>query len=149
MNNKLKSPGKTKSEATMLVICLLLFSGCGMKTGAETAQMTADETLQSAVEENTVSINLDEMDALSDSDEKSEKYCAYLEQITIKDFADQEGIESAKAAVSYDEGTEQYSIEVSLETNGQVDSEQIEDYKTYLGKSFSAVTLLVDGEALR
>lgn len=129
-------------------MCLLLLSGCGAESGAEVTQSAADEALQSAVEVSTVSIDLDEMDTFSDADEKSGKYCTYLEQITEKDFAAEDGIESADAQVSYDEGTEQYSIEVLLKTNGKVDSERIEVYKTYLGKTFSAVTLLVDGEAV-
>lgn len=138
MNNKSKCLRKIMPEVTVLVSCLLLLTGCGIKADAETAK--------AALEENTVSINLDEMDADSEPAEKSEKYRDYLERITVEDFADQEGIESADAVVSYDEATEQYSVEVSLKTNGKVDSGKIEDYKSYLNKSFSAVTLVVDGE---
>ncbi len=50
--------------------------------------------------------------------------------------------------VSYDEGTEQYSIELTIETNGKVDSEKIEDYKTYLGKTYADVILIIDGEVM-
>lgn len=121
---------KNRVKVLLIPMCLLLLTGCGAKSGAEIAQ----------------TINLDEMDTNSDLAEKSEKYRDYLEQITVKDFADQEGIESADAVISYDEGTEQYSIEVSLKTNGKVDSGQIEDYKAWLNKSFSAVALVVDGE---
>lgn len=140
MNYKSKRLRKIMSEVTMLVGCLLLLTGCGMKSDTEAAK--------TALEENTVSINLDEMEADSDSVEKSEKYRDYLERITVEDFADQEGIEAADAVVSYDEATEQYSVEVSLKTNGKIDSGQIEDYKSYLNKSFSAVTLVVDGEVV-
>lgn len=137
---------KSRIGVLMIAMCLLLLTGCGAKSGAEVTQTAADEAFQSPVEVNTASIDLDEMDTLSDADEKSGKYCAYLEQITEKDFAAEDGIESADAQVSYDEGTEQYSIEVLLKTNGKVDSGQIEDYKDWLNKSFSAVTLVVDGE---
>ncbi|MCX4341984.1 MAG: hypothetical protein OSJ72_20485 [Lachnospiraceae bacterium] len=140
MNNKSKRLREIMPEVTVLVSCLLLLTGCGMKSDPEAAK--------AALEENTVSINLDEMAEDSDPIEKSEKYRDYLERITVEDFADQEGIEAADAVVSYDEETEQYSVEVSLKTNGKVDSGQIEDYKTYLSKSFSAVTLVVDGEVV-
>lgn len=140
MNNKSKRLRKIMSEVTVLVSCLLLLTGCGMKSDPEAAK--------AALEENTVSINLDEMDEDSDPIEKSEKYRDYLERITVEDFADQEGIEAADAVVSYDEETEQYSVEVSLKTNGKVDSGKIEDYKSYLNKSFSTVTLVVDGEVV-
>lgn len=140
MNNKSKRLREILPEVTVLVSCLLLLTGCGMKSDPEAAK--------AALEENTVSINLDEMAEDSDPIEKSEKYRDYLERITVEDFADQEGIEAADAVVSYDEETEQYSVEVSLKTNGKVDSGQIEDYKTYLSKSFSAVTLVVDGEVV-
>lgn len=99
MSNKSKRLRKTKSEVTMLVICLLLLTGYGMKSDTETAK--------AVLEENTVSINLDEMDADSEPAEKSEKYRDYLERITVEDSADQEGIEAADAVVSYDEATEQ------------------------------------------
>ncbi|MCI8633985.1 MAG: hypothetical protein HFJ05_00030 [Eubacterium sp.] len=47
-------------------------------------------------------------------------------------FKDEDGIESAEATVSCDEGIEQYSIELSLKTNGEAGKEQIEeDNKTY------------------
>lgn len=54
-------------------------------------------------------------------------------------FIDEEGIESADAIVSYDEGTEQYSIELSLKTNGKVDSEKMEEYKTCMKKTYTGV----------
>ena len=50
--------------------------------------------------------------------------------------------------MSYDEGTEQYSIELSLKTNGKVDSEKIEEYKTYLSKTYADVILIIDGEVM-
>ena len=64
--------------------------------------------------------------------EPAEQYCDHLVQFTESMFTDEEGIESADATVSYDEGTERYSIELSLKTNDKVDSEKIEDYKIYL-----------------
>lgn len=59
-------------------------------------------------------------------------------------FTDEEGIESADATVSYDEGTERYSIELSLKTNDKVDSEKIEDYKIYLSNMYADVVLMGD-----
>ena len=50
-------------------------------------------------------------------------------------FVDEDEIESADATISYDEETEQHSIEFSLKTNGKVDREKIEVYKTYLSKT--------------
>ena len=63
-------------------------------------------------------------------------------------FTDEEGFESADAAVFYDEGTAQYSIELSLETDVKVDSENIEEYKTYLSKTYADVILIIDGEVM-
>lgn len=63
-------------------------------------------------------------------------------------FADEDGIESADAIVSYDEGTEQYSIELIIETNGEVSGEQIELYKNILSKTYAEVVLMVDGSVM-
>ena len=63
-------------------------------------------------------------------------------------FVDEDEIESADATISYDEGTEQYSIELSLKTNGKVDREKIEVYKTYLSKTYADVILIIDGETM-
>lgn len=79
---------------------------------------------------------------------KEEQYCDYLGRAAERTFIDKDGIESADATVTYDEGTEQYAIELSLKTNGKVDKGQIEDYKTFLGKIYTEVTLVVDVEEL-
>lgn len=63
-------------------------------------------------------------------------------------FVDEDEIESADATISYDEETEQHSIEFSLKTNGKVDREKIEVYKTYLSKTYADVILIIDGETM-
>ena len=63
-------------------------------------------------------------------------------------FINEDGIESVDATVSYDERTEQYSIELLLKTKDKVESEKIEDYKTYLSKTYGDVTLIMDGEVM-
>ena len=63
-------------------------------------------------------------------------------------FISVDRFESADATVSYDEGTERYSIELSLKTNGKVNSEKIEEYKTYLSKTYADVVLIIDGEVM-
>ena len=63
-------------------------------------------------------------------------------------FVDEDEIESADATVSYDEGAEQYSIELTIETNGEVSGEQIELYKNILSKTYAEVVLVVDGSVM-
>ncbi len=95
--------------------------------------------------ENTVSVNFDDVATQS---EPAEQFCNHLVQFTESTFTDEEGIESADAIVSYDEGTEQYSIELSLKTNGKVGSKKIEEYKIYLSKTYADVILIIDGEVM-
>ena len=128
-----------KAGFLLALICILSLTGCGMVASAE------EEILQLDTEENTVSVNFDDVATQS---EPAEQYCDHLAQFTESMFTDEEGIESADAAVFYDEGTEQYSIELSLETDGKVDSEKIEEYKTYLGKTYAEVILIIDGEVM-
>ncbi len=104
-----------------------------------------EEILQLDTEENTVSVNFDDVATQS---EPAEQFCNHLVQFTESTFTDEEGIESADAIVSYDEGTEQYSIELSLKTNGKVDSKKIEEYKIYLSKTYADVILIIDGEVM-
>ena len=94
---------------------------------------------------NTVSVNFDDVATQS---ELAEQYCEYLTKNTENIFTDEDGIESAEAMISYDERTERYSIELSLKTNGKVDSEKIEEYKTYLSKTYADVILIIDGEVM-
>lgn len=112
---------------------------------AEDAGTPVEETLRSYGEENSVSVNID--DAVMQSN-PAEQYCDYLRQVTESVFTDEDGIEAAEAAVSYEEETKQYAIELSLKTNGEVDSVKIEDYKTYLSKTYADVILIIDGEVL-
>jgi hypothetical protein len=128
-----------KAGFLLTLICILSLTGCGMAASAE------KEILQPETEENTVSVNFDDVATQS---EPSEQFCNHLVQFTESTFTDEEGIESADAIVSYDEGTEQYSIELSLKTNGKVDSKKIEEYKTYLSKTYADVILIIDGEVM-
>ena len=123
----------------LALICILSLTGCGMVASAE------EEILQSDTEENTVSVNFDDV---ATQNEPTEQYCEYLAMNTENMFTDEDGIESADAIVSYDEGTEQYSIELSLKTNGEVSGEQIELYKNILSKTYAEVVLVVDGSVM-
>ena len=40
------------------------------------------------------------------------------------------------------------TIELLLKTKDKVESEKIEDYKTYLSKTYGDVTLIMDGEVM-
>ena len=128
-----------KAGFLLALICILSLTGCGMGASAE------EEILQPDTEENTVSVNLDDVATQS---EPAEQYCDHLVQFTESMFTDEEGIESADATVFYDEGTEQYSIELLLETDGKVDSDKIEQYKTCLGKTYAEVILIINGEVM-
>lgn len=133
----------------LAVMCVLTLTGCGMSARTEdNVQMTETETLQSAAEEDTVFIDFDDVAVLNNKNDKTEQYCNYLEQVTERNFADEEGIESTDAAVNYEEGAGQYSIELSIKTNGEVGKEQIELYKSVLNKTYAEVTLVVDGEVM-
>ena len=123
----------------LALICILSLTGCGMVASAE------EEILQPDTEENTVSVNFDDV---ATQNEPTEQYCEYLAKNTENMFTDEDGIESADAIVSYDEGTEQYSIELSLKTNGEVSGEQIELYKNILSKTYAEVVLVVDGSVM-
>ena len=123
----------------MALICILSLTGCGMVASAE------EEMLQPNMEENAMSVNFDDVVAQS---EPTEQYGDHLAQTTENMFADEDGIESADATVSYDEGAEQYSIELTIETNGEVSGEQIELYKNILSKTYAEVVLVVDGSVM-
>lgn len=129
----------------LALTCMLSLTGCGMAASTEGTKTAADEISQSDVEANAVSVNFNDMATQSDH---TEQYCDYLVQITESMFIDEEGIKSANARISYDDGTEQYSIELSLKTNGKANSEQIKDYKTYLSKTYADVTLIIDGKIM-
>ena len=123
----------------LALICILSLTGCGMVASAE------EEILQPETEEKIMSVNFDDV---ATQNEPTEQYCEYLAKNTENMFTDEDGIESADAIVSYDEGTEQYSIELSLKTNGEVSGEQIELYKNILSKTYAEVVLVVDGSVM-
>ena len=128
-----------KAGFLVALICILSLTGCGMVASAE------EEMLQPNMEENAMSVNFDDVVAQS---EPTEQYGDHLAQTTENMFADEDGIESADATVSYDEGAEQYSIELTIETNGEVSGEQIELYKNILSKTYAEVVLVVDGSVM-
>lgn len=128
-----------KAGFLLALICILSLTGCGMVASAE------EEILQPETEENIMSVNFDDV---ATQNEPTEQYCEYLAKNTENMFTDEDGIESADAIVSYDEGTEQYSIELSLKTNGEVSGEQIELYKNILSKTYAEVVLVVDGSVM-
>lgn len=136
---------KKRTEFLLVIVCALALTGCEMIASAENTRMAENETSQIVSEKSVVSINLDDMETLSN---KTEQYRSYLEQITEREFVGEDGIEAADATVTYDERTEQYSIELSLKTNGKVDTGQIEDYKTFLSRTYTEVILMVDGEVM-
>ena len=128
-----------KAGFLVALICILSLTGCGMVASAE------EEMLQPNMEENAMSVNFDDVATQS---EPTEQYGDHLAQTTENMFADEDGIESADATVSYDEGAEQYSIELTIETNGEVSGEQIELYKNILSKTYAEVVLVVDGSVM-
>ncbi len=131
-----------------LMVCVLALSGCGNSGGMEDGQIiTETEIFQSAVEEPTVSINIDDITE-NDTGEKYGKYCNYLGQVTAADLTEEEGIKSAEATVSYDEETGQYFIELAIKTDGVLSDEQFKLYKTFLQKTYAKVTWVVNGEPL-
>lgn len=133
-----------KGAAFLLaVMCVLLMTGCGMITIAKDMQTVENEVSQ----ENTVSVNLDDVVAKGDP---VEWVCDHLEQVTEENFMSAEDIKSADATVTYDEETGQYSIELSIETNGEAGEEQIEHYKSFLSEKcgYAEVVLVVDGEVM-
>ena len=134
----------TKNGAAFLlaIMCVLLMTGCGTIAGTEAVQTVAEKEVW---QENTVSVNLDDVAAQSDP---NGQYCDYLRQVTEKDFIGEEGIDSVDATVTYDEETEQYSIKLSIETNGEVDEKQVELYKSILSKTYEEIALVVDGEVM-
>jgi hypothetical protein len=76
---------------------------------------------------------------------KGEAYSAYLSQRVEDDFTSIEEIKSANAIVSYDELQNQYSIELSLITDEDINEEQVEMYESILRKTFVEVKLTING----
>ncbi len=74
-----------------------------------------------------------------------EAYSDYLSQRVEDDFTSIEGIESANAIVTYDESQDQYSIELSLITDEDINEEQAELYKSVLRKTYVEVKLTING----
>ena len=134
---------KKRAVIMLAIMCVLLMTGCGMITSAKDTQTVENEVSQ----ENTVSVNLDD---IATQDDKTEQYCDHLGRVTEKVFLSAEDIKSADATVTYDEETGQYSIELSIETNGEAGEEEIEQYKSILSEKYeyAEVVLVVDGEIM-
>ncbi len=96
---------------------------------------------------NRYSIVLSVSDGELSENDKIEKYCDYLGKYNEEMFVNDAGMDAAEAVVSYNEELEQYSIALSLESDGEVNEEQIETYKTILEKQeFAEIALTVNGE---
>ena len=143
MVNKEEMLMKKGAAFLLVTMCALLMTGCGMITNAKDTQTLENEVSQ----ENTVSVNLDDIATQGDI---TEQYCNHLGQVTEEVFMSAEDIKSTDATVIYDEETGQYSIKLSIETNGKVGEEQIEQYKSILSEKyeFAEVVLVVDGEVM-
>ncbi len=143
MVNKEEMLMKKGAAFLLAIMCVLLMTGCGMITSAKDMQTVENKVSQ----ENTVSVNLDNITSQGDP---AEQYCAYLKRVTEEVFMSAEDIKSADATVIYDEEAEQYSIKLSIETNGKVGEEQIEQYKSILSEKYeyAEVVLVVDGEVM-
>lgn len=72
--------------------------------------------------------------------------CDWLSQTVEDQFTSIDEIESANAIVNYDEMQNQYSIELSLITDEDINEEQVELYKRILRKNFVEVKLTINGE---
>ncbi len=134
---------KKRAAFLLAIMCVLLMTGCGIITSAKDMQTAENEVSQ----ENTVSVNLDDITSQGD---KTEQYCDHLRRVTEEVFMSAEDIKSADATVTYDEETGQYSIELSIETNGEAGEEQIEQYKRIFSEKYeyAEVVLVVDGEVM-
>lgn len=135
---------KKRAAFLLAIVCALSLTGCGMAAKADDVRTSEKDSK----EENTISVDLDDVATVSSESDKNEQYSNYLARVTEQSFINEEEIEAADATVIYDQGTEQYSIKLSLKTNRKVDEGQIEEYKTFLSKTYAKVTLVVDGEVV-
>lgn len=80
--------------------------------------------------------------------DKKEIYGTYLAGIIEETFIDLEVVKSADVHITYDKISNQYSIEMSLETNGEVSEEEIKAYKRVLSNynEFAEMALKINGE---
>lgn len=75
---------------------------------------------------------------------KVEEFSDFLSQKAEEDFTSLDVIRSANAIVSYDESQDQYSIELSLTTDEDINEEQVELYKYVLKKTYADVKLTIN-----
>lgn len=92
-----------------------------------------------------ISVSLYKVSANKREQSKAEEYSEYLSQIVEDDFTGINGIESAKAIVSYDKAQDQYSVELSLITDEDISEDQVEIYKSVLRKTYDGVKLTING----
>ncbi len=79
--------------------------------------------------------------------QKKEQYSAYITRTVKGLFTDLEGVESADVAVTHNQATGQYNLEVSLTTDREVNDEDILLYKNILaGYTDEKTVLIVNGE---
>ncbi len=92
-----------------------------------------------------ISVSLYKVSANKREQSKAEEYSEYLSQIVEDDFTGINGVESAKAIVSYDKAQDQYSVELSLITDEDISEDQAEIYKSVLRKTYDGVKLTING----
>ncbi len=92
-----------------------------------------------------ISVSLCKVSVNKSEQSKAEEYREYLSQIVEDDFTGIDGVESANAIVSYDESQDQYSVELSLITEEDINEEQVELYKSVLRKTYVEVKLMING----
>lgn len=92
-----------------------------------------------------ISVSLCKVSVNKSEQSKAEEYREYLSQIVEDDFTGIDGVESANAIVSYDESQDQYSVELSLITDEDINEEQVELYKSVLRKTYVEVKLTING----
>ncbi len=79
---------------------------------------------------------------------KEERYIESMEKEVENTFAGIEKITNVNACVNYDNDTNQYSIDLELTTDEGVSEGDVELYKSYLDKTFSMITLTIDGRVI-
>lgn len=124
-----------------LIVCLCLLLGWRI-LGKANPEMDKseifDEQLAETIEETEPNPEMD----------KNEVFGTHLAQTIEESFMDLEVVKSADAEITYDKASEQYAIEMSLETNGEISDEEIETYKQVLNNyhEFAEMTLKINGE---
>ena len=77
-----------------------------------------------------------------------EEYGEHLSRMVEDDFTGINGVKSANATVNYDESQNQYSLELSLMIDENINEDQVEMYKNVLRKICDDVKLIINGELI-